>query len=350
MIGRNLLPLFWNRDRERVESICYSGVRRPDAITREIQSHSDGWREIFGLADDAVARMVLEDRIDVLMDLTLHMAGARQRLFALKPAPVQVAFAGYPGTTGMSQIDYRLTDPYLDPPGESDAFYSEKLIRLPHSFWCYDPKAMDAGEIEVGSLPALANGYVAFGCLNSFHKVNAACLDLWGKVMAAIRGSRLILMTPTESARAWVRERLAAHGVTAERIEFVGRQEHSQYLRTYQRVDLGLDTIPYNGHTTSLDSLWMGVPVITLIGKTVVGRAGFSQLSNLGLAHLAAKSEEEFVRIAVGTATNLPALSALRAGLRERMLKSPLTDAKGFTAAVEESYRQMWRNWCAGER
>ena len=347
VIARNLAPLFWHRDGAKFEMFCYSSVKKPDAITQEIQTLSNGWRNIVGMQDDAVVKAILEDRIDILVDLTLHMAGARLNIFATKPAPVQAAFAGYPGTTGMSQIDYRLTDPYLDPPG-NERFHLEESIRLPHSFWCYDPKGMNVEErFDVTPLPANSSGFITFGCLNSFHKINTTCLDLWGKVMAAVPRSRLILMAPIGGTRQWVREHLQKYRVEGNRIEFVNRQGHGDYLRTYHRIDLGLDTIPYNGHTTSLDSLWMGVPVVTLIGKTVVGRAGLSQLTNLGLAHLAANSAEEFVALATSVAADLPALAALRQGLRQRMKQSPLTDGVGFARAIEEAYRQMWRTWCA---
>ena len=347
VIGRNMLPIFRHRNVAEFETFCYSSVRQADAITREFMLLSDEWRDITWMQDDAVARMVADDRIDILVDLSLQLPGGRLRAFGAKPAPIQIAFAGYPGTTGMTQMDYRLTDQYLDPPRESDAFYSEQSIRLPHSFWCYDPAAMGVAEgFDVAPLPAMKNGFITFGCLNSFHKVNAACLGLWAKTMSAVPKSRLILLAPPGKTRQWVLEQFQSHGVDPGRIEFVGRQSRGDYLRTYDRIDLGLDSLPYNGHTTSLDSIWMGVPVVTLVGKTVVGRAGFSQLSNLNLAQLVARDADEFVRIVSATASDVSVLATVRAGLRERMLRSPLTDATRFAADIESVYRQVWRTWC----
>jgi predicted O-linked N-acetylglucosamine transferase (SPINDLY family) len=348
VIARNMLPIFRNRNKAEFDTVCYSMVGRPDAVTEEFQSLSDCWREITTMTDDAAAKLIAQDRIDILLDLTLHLPRGRPRIFGGKPAPIQIAFAGYPGTTGMRQIDYRLTDPYLDPPGETDGFYAEESIRLPHSFWCYDPDAMDARDgFDVGPLSAQSNGFITFGCLNSFHKVNTECLKLWAAAMYEVPRSRLILQAPVGRVRQWVGQQFQLQGVDADRIEFVGRQSHIDYLHTYDRIDIGLDSIPYNGHTTSLDSLWMGVPVVTVVGNTVVGRAGFSQLANLNLAHLAAKNCDEFVRIVASLASDVAALAALRAGLRERMLQSPLTDSRGFTAAIERVYRDVWKTWCA---
>ena len=304
--------------------------------------------EIFRrLDDDQAARIDREDRIDILVDLALHTNGNRLMLFGRKPAPVQVSFAGYPGGTGLGTIDYRLTDPYLDPPGESDRFYVEKSIRLPDCFWCYDPQAMGVANREpVNPLPALTNGKITFGCLNNVWKINDRVLSLWAAVMAAVADSRLIMLVKGEKHRQRICDQLGRLGVAAERIEFVGFQPRGDYLRTYERIDLGLDCFPYNGHTTSLDAFWMGVPVITLIGQTVVGRAGFSQLCNLGLRELAAQTPEAFVKIVQSLTQDLPRLAELRGGLRQRMLQSPLTNAAGFTRNIESAYRQMWRTWC----
>jgi protein O-GlcNAc transferase len=272
------------------------------------------------------------------------MADTRRRIYARKPAPIQIAWLAYPGTTGMPTIDYRLTDPYLDPPGEHDEDYTEKSIRLPHTFWCYDSRTKLA---KVNSLPALSTGQITFGCLNNFAKVSDPALRLWSKVLAAVPGSRLLLMVPPGNVRKKIPQTL---GVDPARVEFVSFQSRDKYLRTYHRIDLGLDTIPYNGHTTSLDSLWMGVPVITLVGKTVVGRAGWSQLNNLKLTEFAAFTEEDFVRIAVEWSRNLSKLAEIRAQLRSRMEKSPLMDAPMFVHGLEAIYRQLWAEWCAARK
>jgi predicted O-linked N-acetylglucosamine transferase (SPINDLY family) len=307
------------------------------------------------MSDQAIADQIRADRIDILVDLTMHMAGGRPLVFARKPAPVQVAFMAYPGTTGMAAMDYRLTDPYLDPAGTGDDQYTEQSIRLPDTFWCYDTtdeeatSEDDAGP-EPGALPALNNGYVTFGSLNSFSKINDGLLDLWCRVLQAVDGSRLMLLAPAGAARRRTLTKLAEQGIGADRVEFVPKQPRRKYLAEYQRIDIGLDTLPYNGHTTSLDSTWMGVPVVTRIGRTVVGRAGWSLLSNLGLSELAARNDEQFVRLAAELANDLARLSELRRMLRPRMMESPLMDAKRFAVNVEAAYRRMWQEWCNDDR
>jgi protein O-GlcNAc transferase len=278
------------------------------------------------------------------VDLSQHMAGNRLLVFARKPAPVQVSFHGYPGTSGLSAIDYRLSDPYLDPSGRHDDRYAERSYQLPHSFWCFDPHGEDP---VVEALPALSHGFITFGCLNNLCKLNDGILAIWSKVLAAVPNSRLMLLANDGSHRRRILDALAGHGVPAQRVDFVPFQPRPAYLALYNRIDIGLDTLPYNGHTTSLDSFWMGVPVVTLVGQTVVGRAGLSQLTNLGLPELAATSADEFVRSATNLANDVSKLQVLRAGLRERMKRSPLMDAVGFARGIEAAYRDMWRNWCA---
>ncbi len=263
---------------------------------------------------------------------------------ARKPAPVQVTFAGYPGSTGLSAIDYRLSDPLLDPPGLFDAFYAERTYRLPHSFWCYDPRS---DEPAVAALPALKRGYLTFGCLNNFCKSNDQVLALWARVLRKVPLARLLLLTQEGSHRERTLAFLAQHGVASGRIQFCGRQPTPAYLALYHDIDIGLDTFPYNGHTTSLDSFWMGVPVVTLVGATVVGRGGFSQLTNLGLSELIAVTPEQFVELATQLARDLPRLEKMRRSLRERMRSSPLMDASGFARGIEDALRAMWRTWCA---
>jgi protein O-GlcNAc transferase len=351
VVGLNVLPLFREHNRESFEIFAYADVPHPDHVTRHFRSYCDHWRDIAGCKTTQLTESVLNDRIDILVDLSLHLARSRLIAFTTKPAPVQMTFAGYPGGTGLSAMDYRLTDPYLDPIGETDACYVEQSIRLPQSFWCYDPAAMMFGlsaPPAVHPLPALANGYITFGCLNNFCKVNDAVLDRWAQVLLAVADSHLLLLMPAASALARARQRFHNAGVDPERIEFVTNQPRESYFNTLNRIDVGLDTFPYNGHTTSLDSLWMGVPVITSIGKTVVGRAGFSQLSNLRMTELVARSPDEFVAIAVELASDLPRLGNMRMILRQRMLESPLTDSTTFTRGIEAAYRDAWRGWCAG--
>jgi predicted O-linked N-acetylglucosamine transferase (SPINDLY family) len=337
------IPLFSNHDPTHFEIFCYANVSRPDATTERIRRHAHAWRSILGLNDQEAANQIRQDRIDILVDLTMHMGHNRLLVFARKPAPIQVAWLAFPGTTGLSAIDYRLTDPYLDPTPDFDAFYSEKSIRLPHSFWCYDPMAIQPiEELPVAPLPALQSGQVTFGCLNNFRKINDRVLELWSNVLSGNPESRLLLLAPPGSPRDRVLKQL-----NPRQVEFIERQDRTAYLKTYNRIDIGLDTIPANGHTTSLDSLWMGVPVVSLIGQTVLGRAGWSQLSNLNLRELAAKTPEEFVEIATSLATDLPRLSALRQALRDRMRQSPLMNAPAFARNVENAYRDMWKTWCS---
>lgn len=342
------VPLFSNHDHDRFGIYCYAQLAAPDALSRRLAAYADVWRPIYGMSDDDVDALIREDGIDILVDLTMHMSNGRPRLFAGKPAPLQVAWLAYPGTTGQPAMDYRLTDPWLDPPGETDERYSERSLRLPATFWCYDPLT-DAQ--PVGSLPALAAGQVTFGCLNNFCKVSEASLELWGRVLALVPGSRLILLAQPGSHRERVLESLARHSIGAGRVEFVPFRPRDQYLETYNRIDICLDTLPYNGHTTSLDAYWMGVPVVTRVGATIAGRAGWSQLNNLGLSRLAAFDDATFVKTAVELASDLDALAALRQELRSRMAASALMDGKRFAAAMENVYRAIWKEWCerAGE-
>ena len=339
------IPLLSRHDHARFEVFCYARIPKPDAVTRRIQGYADHWRDTTALGDAEVAERVAADRIDLLVDLTMHMANGRPLLFARKPAPVQAAWLAYPGTTGLAAMDYRVTDPYLDPPGEHDDCYSETSVRLPDTFWCYDPLT---AEPRPGPLPALANGWVTFGSLNNFCKVNPAVLALWARVLTAVPESRLLLLSQPGEHRQRVLDLLEAGGVHPGRIEFAAFRPRLDYLALHRRVDLGLDTFPYNGHTTSLDAFWMGVPVVTRLGATVVGRAGWSQLCNLDLRPLAAIDDESFVAIATELARDLPRLARLRAELRPRMEASPLMDGERFTRNLEAAWRRMWEAWCAG--
>jgi predicted O-linked N-acetylglucosamine transferase (SPINDLY family) len=313
-------------------------------MTQRLRGYADVWRSTVGLSDQDLADLVRSDQIDVLVDLEMHVANNRLLMFARKPAPVQVAWLGYPGTTGLATMDYRLTDPYLDPPGLFDEFYSEESLRLPETFWCYDPLTEQP---EVNSLPALERGLVTFGCLNNFCKVNEGCLALWAEVLREVPRSRLLLQAPQGKGRANVLATLRQHGISDRRIEFVDKAARKQYLALYHRIDFGLDPLPYNGHTTSLDAFWMGVPTLTITGKTVVGRAGWSQLCNLGLQELAAQTPEEFVALAARVANDLSRLQELRQTMRERMHQSPLMDGSRFAQNVEQAYRRIWCKWCS---
>jgi predicted O-linked N-acetylglucosamine transferase (SPINDLY family) len=343
-VGRNLLPLFRNHDRSNFEIVCYSNDPGSDPITEEYRRLADSFINISHLSDDQAAVKIHHDRIDILIDLALHTANNRLLIFARGPAPVQATFAGYPAGTGLTAIDYRLSDPYLDPQGMDESASSEKTIRLENSFWCYDP--LDCGDIAVNPLPALSSGVITFGCLNNYCKINDQVLALWAQVLRRLPNSRLLLLSRSGQPYPRTLELLANGGITADRIDFVRNGNRREYLQAYHRIDIGLDTFPYNGHTTSLDSLWMGVPVVTLAGSRSVARAGWAQLSNLQLAELAGQSPDHFVDIAAQLAGDLPRLSIIRSGLRARMEQSPLMDAPRFAQSIQQAYRQMWQAWC----
>ncbi|HUB25240.1 MAG TPA: tetratricopeptide repeat protein, partial [Tepidisphaeraceae bacterium] len=279
VVGRNLIPFFAERDRRQFEVFCYSSVTEPDGITEKLKGHADGWREVGRSTDAQVAEMIRGDGIDILVELSLHTAGSRPMVLARKPAPVQVSYLGYCSTTGMMTVDYRLSDPYLDPPGSDVSCYSEKTMCLPTTYWCYEPMLAD-GPARVS--PAQAKGHVTFGCLNKFAKVSPAVQDLWARILAACPNSRMIVNAPPQSCRATLLERFVVRGVGPDRIEFVFKQPYADYMHTYDRIDIALDPFPWGGGITTCDALWMGVPVITLRGRTAVGRGSVSVLCNLG--------------------------------------------------------------------
>ncbi|QDV47459.1 TPR repeat-containing protein YrrB [Stieleria neptunia] len=338
-------PLLSAHDHEQFEVYCYSDVVNPDATTERLRGYADHWRPVHRLSDEQLANTIREDRIDVLVDLTMHMAGNRLLTFARKPAPVQVCWLAYPGTTGMAAMDYRLSDPSLDPPGQHDQLYSEQTMRLPDTFWCYAPLESSP---PVSALPAASGCGITFGCLNNFYKVSDLALRMWAAVLKEVVGSRIVILSGGGSHRQRVLRTFASAGVHADRVDFVPRQAPADYLRLFHQIDITLDPAPTNGHTTSLDSFWMGVPVVSLVGRTAPGRAGLSQLTNLGLPELIAHTPEQYVRIAAELARDLPRLIELRGTLRDRMQLSPLMDAPRFAGNMEAVYRQMWKRWCSG--
>lgn len=347
IIGRLLEPVFAHRRRDHHAVVCYSDVAFPDARSRELQRLSDAFHDVTGLDDAALAAKIRADRIDILVDVNMHMASSRLRAFARRPAPVQACWIAYPGTTGSIAIDYRISDLYLDPPG-TETHYAERTLHLPDSFWCY--AAPTSAPAPLTPPPALGAGHVTFGCLNNFCKVSDGALELWAQVLRRVPRSRLLVLCPSERGRARVTSFMADHAIAAERLEFVGFQPRERYLATYQRIDIGLDTVPYNGHTTSLDAFWMGVPVVTVEGNTVAGRAGSCLAMNLGLPELVGRTRAEYVQAAFGLAGDLDRLRELRAGLRARMQSSRLMDAPRFTRNLEGLYRRMWREWCSSRR
>jgi predicted O-linked N-acetylglucosamine transferase (SPINDLY family) len=337
-----LLPLLEAHDHGRFEVFCYASVRVADAMTGRCRAHADVWRDVLGWSDEQVARSIRQDGVDILVDLTMHMGNNRLLVFARKPAPVQVTYLAYCGTTGLSAMNYRLTDPYLDPPGQDERFYCEQSVRLPETYWCYRPVVETP---PVSALPALAAGHVSFGCLNNFCKVSLQTLAAWSRLLQAVPGSRLFLHAHAGSHRDRLRTLLAEQGVAAERLVFVDLLPLTEYFGVYRRIDVALDPFPYGGGATTCDALWMGVPVVTLAGQTAVGRGGLSILSNLGLPEWVSHDSEQYVRRAAELAQDLPRLSELRATLRERMQASPLMNAPRFARNIEAAYREMWRRW-----
>jgi protein O-GlcNAc transferase len=340
-------PVLEAHNHEEFEVFCYSDVFMPDNVTERLQKYADQWRSIVGVSDEKVAELIRTDGIDILVDLAGHTGHNRLLVFARRPAPVQVSWIGYPNTTGLSMIDYRVVDDYTDPPGLTDAFSSEELIRMPDSFLCYLP---DKDRPAVRDLPATESGYVTFGSFNYFPKVSPETVGIWAKILKTVPDSRLIMKARNFADRTTCRYALdmfLRHGIPAERIELLSmKTSFEEHLDTYNRIDIALDTFPYNGTTTTCEALWMGVPVVTFAGDVHASRVGKSLLTNIGLSELVAGTFEEYVSITVNLADDLKRLCALREGLRNRMAHSPLTDAKRFIINLESCYRKMWERRC----
>jgi len=339
-------PVLVQHDRGGFEIFCYSNLSFVDATTERLRRGADCWREISSLGDDAVADLVRGDGVDILVDLSGHTKYNRLPMFARKPAPVQITWLGYPATTGIEAIDYRITDAIADPAGAED-LTSETLIRLPSGFLCYSPPRE---ALPVGALPASSAGHITFGSFNSLAKLNPVVIGLWKAILAAVPGSRLLIKAQAivdRDTRAHCLGRLAAQGIAPDCLDFVpGTQTLSEHLATYNRVDIALDPFPYNGATTTCEALWMGVPVVTLAGDRHAGRVGASLLTRIGMEDMVAHTSAAYVAAAVALASDAVRLSALRARMRDRISASPLTDAVSFTRDLEQAYRYTWRNWC----
>ncbi|TDP63957.1 tetratricopeptide repeat protein [Roseateles toxinivorans] len=325
-----------------VDLVVYANQANDDAVSMVIRSHCQRWHGVRALSDEALAQLIHADAIDVLIDLAGHTAHNRLPVFAWKPAPVQLSWLGYCASTGLSTIDGFVGDPWITPPG-GEAQFIEPVLRLPETFLCFTPPALD---IAVGPLPALAQGCITFGCFNKPLKMNEAVVALWARVLQAVPGSRLLLKGGSQEA---VREGFARHGIGPERLLLEGASPRAAYLAAYNSVDIALDPFPYPGGTTSVEGLWMGVPVLSLRGATALSRQGESLLQNLGLSDWVAADEDDYLARAVAHASDLPALAALRAGLRERLLRSPLCDAPRFAGHLDALLRQAWRGWCEGQ-
>jgi predicted O-linked N-acetylglucosamine transferase (SPINDLY family) len=340
-------PLIAAHDKSRFEIFCYSDVARPDEVTRRIEAAADHWRPIRSQSDAQLAELVRADRIDILVDLAGHIAGNRLLAFARKPAPVQVTYIGYQNTTGMSAMDYRLTDALADPPGETDRYYTEKLVRLPDAFFCYRPADEAPG---ITPLPARERGSITFGSFNNFKKVTEAAIGAWMEILARVPDSRLLVLAHRGGyVERHLREAAQARALDPARIEVYDKQPRRAYFELVQQADIALDPFPFNGHTTTCDAIWLGIPVVMLAGKTYASRFGASVLANVGLGDLIADSHERYVALAVNLAGDLDRLNKLRHGLRQQMARSVLLDFGGFARKVEAAYREMWRTWCAAQ-
>lgn len=344
-VGSFLEPILAGHDRKQFEVVCYSDVAHPDAATARMRASADVWRDTRALDHAALANLIRQDRIDVLVDVTLHMGGSRLLTFAHKPAPVQVTYLGYNATTGLRAIDYRLTDPHMDPPAARTEWDVEEPVYLPETYWCYRPPAAAP---EPGDPPFRRNGFVAFGSFNSVAKLNPDVIAVWAKLLQAVPNSRLlIVLSDVEDAGGQFRNAFAAQGVAPERLRFVGRLPYDQYLALYREVDIALDPFPYAGGTTTLDALWMGVPVVTLAGRAGVARAGVTLLTHAGLPDLITTTADQYVAAAPALANDAPRLARLRSTLRQTLRDSPLADEPRFIRNLDAAYRTMWRRRCA---
>ncbi|WP_197532324.1 O-linked N-acetylglucosamine transferase family protein [Symmachiella macrocystis] len=342
------LPLLQQHDRTAVEVTCYSNFPRPDRMTAQIEAGADRWRDVRRWSDEQMVQAVVADEIDILVDLAGHTAHNRLQVFAQKPAPVQVSFLGYPNTTGLSTIDYRITDGITDPAGEARS-HSETLIPLPGPFCCYAPPKFD---VEVCSLPADRKGYVTFGSLHNLAKLNPHVVETWSAVLHRVPQSRLLIARSTlsRSSAARLSAEFVENGIASGRIDF--RQlstTEGGYLRVYDEIDVILDAFPWSGHTTTCEALWMGVPVLTLRGNRHAGRMGASLLTHIGLHEWIAESREDYVSHAARLAAEVASLRRLRGSLRDQLLTSPVCDARRYATNIEEAYRTMWRQWCPAE-
>lgn len=343
--SRVMEPFLANHDRTRFEIFCYSNAQRSDGTTLYLKGYADHWREIRPLTNEEAADLIRKDGIDILVELAGHTGYNRLLVLAHKPAPVQVSYLGYVNTTGMKAVDYRLTDAYGDPPGLTQKWYTEEQILMPGSCLCYAPFKV---EVKVNALPSLTRGYVTFGSFNNFSKLNDRVLDLWAEVLSAVPGSRILLKARPlgeEATCKRVLSRFALRGIGPERIDLRAWTPHN-HLELFNEVDIALDPFPFNGGMSTFESLWMGVPIITLEGDNFVSRMGIRHMACLGLDSWIAKTPQDYVRIAVEKASRLEEIDKLRSVLRNDLLRSPLMDAPRFTRNLETSYRQMWEKWC----
>jgi protein O-GlcNAc transferase len=334
-------PILSARDRGAFTYVLYSNSHLQDAVTERLRTCADEWRDIWQLTDDALIELIRTDRIDILVDLSGHTASNRLAVFARRAAPVQISYLGYPASTGLATMDYRITDAVTDPPAPADAWHCERLLRLPETQWCFRP----FGDPAVpGPLPARDAGFVTFGGFNNLTKASDTLLHCWVRILVKLPTSRLRLTRVRSVQRAAeIIALFGRSGVAAERIECVPFADDPPYGKQFEGIDIALDNYPYNGVTTTCESLYVGVPVVSLYGRNGVSRSGLSLLSTLGLGELAASTPEQYVEIAVALGSDLSRLEQLRASLRARFDQSPLRDEKRFAEKFEELLRTAWQ-------
>jgi predicted O-linked N-acetylglucosamine transferase (SPINDLY family) len=345
-VGRFLIRPLENLDARQVQVICYSDTHVPDEMTDRIRARAAGWHEVSALGNGQLEQLIRADAIDILFDLAGHTAGNRLQVFARKPAPIQITWMDYVGTTGLTAMDYILGDLRQIPPG-AERWYREQVLRMPDDYICYDPPADSP---PVGALPALSNGCIRFGSFNIPLKITPRMIEVWTRILHRVPGARLVLKNrglddPSTSDR--YRRAFAEHGVRGERLELLGWSPPNDVLACYERIDIGLDTFPYNGGLTTCEAIWMGVPVITCPGETFASRHGLAHLSAAGLHETIAGTLDDYVERAVTLASDLPRLADLRAKLRDRVAASPLCDGSRFATHFMEILRDAWRRWCA---
>ncbi len=339
-------PIIRYHDRTQVEVACYYGSKKEDVMTQSLRGAAQLWRSTVGVPDEALAAQIREDGIDILVDLSAHTAGHRLSVFARKPAPVQVTAWGFVNGTGFPTIDYMFSDPVCVP-AEMRGLFAEKVVDLPCCL-CYEPAADTP---DVSPLPSLQGTPFTFGCVNRTEKMSDRAVAVWARILEAMPGSRLLLKSMTldmAAVKAEVLRRFREHGVGPERLILQGTTNLYWHFKALDAVDLALDPFPHSGGITTAQTLWMGVPVVTLLGTTPPGRISASMLTALGLPDWIARDEDEYVQIALDFADDPAHLARMRAEMRGRIASSPIYSVRAYTRAVENAYRDIWRRWCRG--
>ena len=343
-VGSFLVQVLESIDREQAETFCYSTSCTTDDLTERLQAAATQWRDAQGANDEQLANTIRDDRIDILFDLAGHTGNNRLPVLARKPAPIQVSWGGYAGTTGLQAIDYLLADPYEVPPG-AERHYQERVLRMPQAYVCYEPPAYAP---DVAPLAAEERGFVTFASFNNPAKIGPEVAEVWSRILARVPGSLLILKykgmnDPAHADR--LSEVFAAKGIEPSRVSFLPRSSNAEVLEHYNGVDIALDPFPYSGGLTTLEALWMGVPVVTWPGETFAGRHALTYLTNVGLTETIARDPDDYVEVAAALAGDLPGLAVTRAGLRDRMAASPICDGGQFTADLLQLLRGAWKEW-----